>query len=208
MPRPVTYVRRDVVKTAREAFWDGGYERTAISDLEGRTGLNRSSLYLAFGSKRELFTVALDSYVEDVLDPLLAPMELGPPDLRAIAIFFAGVKKIIGSGRGHGRRGCLMINTVAELAPEDEDAAARSVAFQDRLRGAFTRSLEGAAASGDIDGDAAARRANVLAASTFGIWLTARFDPAAAASLCDEMTLEIESWRSSRTAHPSRRRSG
>lgn len=203
MPRPIAYVRRDVVKTAKEAFWDNGYGRTAMSDLEERTGLNRSSLYLAFGSKRELFTVALDRYVEDVVDPLLAPMELDPPDPRAIGIFFAGVKRIIGNGRG--RRGCLMINTVAELAPQDEDAAARSVAFQDRLRRAFARAMERAAASGDIDGDAVARRASVLTASTFGIWLTARFDPAAAASLCDEMTLEVESWRSSRIAHTSRR---
>jgi TetR/AcrR family transcriptional repressor of nem operon len=197
MPRPPTYAREDVVRAAREAFWDDGYEGTPVSELEERTGLMRSSLYLAFGSKRELFRSALDSYVNEVLDPLLAPMELDAPDLQAIETFFSGVKAIVGRAGGHGRRGCLMVNTVAELATRDDDAASRSVAFRDRLHDAFARALEGAAASGEIAHDTLGRRADVLTAATFGIWLTARIDPVAAASLCNTMTSEVEYWRSS-----------
>lgn len=206
MPRPPTYAREDVVRAAREAFWDDGYEGTAVSDLEERTGLMRSSLYLAFGSKRELFRSALDSYVEEVLDPLLAPMEFGAPDLRSIETFFSGVKAIVGQAGGHGRRGCLMVNTVAELATRDDDAALRSTAFRDRLHDAFVRALEGAAASGAIAHDVLWRRANVLTAATFGIWLMARIDPGTAASLCDTMTSEVEYWRSSHTAGGASRR--
>jgi TetR/AcrR family transcriptional repressor of nem operon len=206
MPRPPTYAREDVVRAAREAFWDDGYEGTAVSDLEERTGLLRSSLYLAFGSKRELFRSALDSYVKEVLDPLLAPMELGAADLRAIETFFSGVKAIVGQARGHGRRGCLMVNTVAELATRDDEAASRSIAFRDRLHDAFVRALEGAAASGEIARETLGRRADVLTAATFGIWLAARIDPVAAASLCNTMASEVESWRSSDAAPgPSRR---
>ena len=206
MPRPPTYAREDVVRAAREAFWDDGYEGTAVSDLEERTGLKRSSLYLAFGSKRELFRTALDSYVEEVLDPLLAPMELDHPDLRSIETFFSGVKAIVGQAGGHGGRGCLMVNTVAELATRDDEAASRSAAFLDRLHHAFVRALEGAAASGAIADDALLRRENVLTAATLGIWLTARIDPVAAASLCDSMTAEVESWRSSHAAGGASRR--
>ena len=206
MPRPPTYAREDVVRAAREAFWDDGYEGTAVSDLEERTGLKRSSLYLAFGSKRELFRTALDSYVEEVLDPLLAPMELDHPDLRSIETFFSGVKAIVGQAAEHGRRGCLMVNTVAELATRDDEAASRSAAFLDRLHHAFVRALEGAAASGAIADDALLRRENVLTAATLGIWLTARIDPVAAASLCDTMTAEVEYWGSSHAAGATARR--
>jgi AcrR family transcriptional regulator len=166
-----------------------------MSDLEERTGLRRSSLYLAFGSKRELFRSAVDSYVKEVLDPLLAPMELGAADLRAIEMFLSGVKAIVGQARGHGRRGCLMVNTVAELATRDDEAASLSIAFRDRLHDAFVRALEGAAVSGEIASETLGRRADVLTAATFGIWLTARIDPVAAASLCSTMSSEVESWR-------------
>jgi TetR/AcrR family transcriptional regulator, transcriptional repressor for nem operon len=194
MPRPPTYLRQDVVKAAMEAFWDDGYHGTGMSELEERTGLNRSSLYLAFGNKRALFASALESYIEDVLDPLLAPMELDPPGPGAIATFFSGVKEIVAGS--HGRRGCLMVNTAAELAMADDDAAARCAAFRDRLRRAFARALEGSAAFGAMDDRTISRRANTLTACTFGIWVIARMDPVAAASMCDEMTVEIDSWRS------------
>ena len=45
MGRPKGYDRDDVVVAARDLFWERGYEATSISDLEQRTGLNRSSLY-------------------------------------------------------------------------------------------------------------------------------------------------------------------
>ena len=205
MPRPSIYVREDAVEAAMQAFWDDGYHGTGVSALEERTGLNRSSLYLGFGSKRELFASALDLYTEVVLDRLLAPMETEPLDPGSIAAFFSGVKEIVTDSRGH--RGCLMVNTVAELAARDDEGTARSAAFWDRVRRAFTRALAGSASGDEVDDDTISRRAGMLTASTLGIWLSARIDPATAASLCDEMTAEVESWRSSRPeSGPSRSR--
>src|SRR5919106_5876675 len=145
MPRPRGYARDDVVEAARAAFWENGYDGTALSDLEGRTGLNRSSLYHAFGNKRQIFDVALDSYVQDVIDPLVGRLESGPNGLEAVTTFFSGVKAIILDERGDGRRGCLMVNTIAELSSRDGKAAARASWFRDRLSGAFARALEAAA---------------------------------------------------------------
>ena len=54
MGRPKGYDRETVLLAARDLFWEQGYERTSIADLEERTGLNRSSLYTEFGSKRQL----------------------------------------------------------------------------------------------------------------------------------------------------------
>ena len=39
-------------------FWSKGYRDTAIADLERATGLNRSSLYTAFGTKQAIFSLA------------------------------------------------------------------------------------------------------------------------------------------------------
>ncbi len=52
MPRVQEFDTDTVVARARDLFWDKGFEATSVPDLERVTGLNRSSLYNAFGSKR------------------------------------------------------------------------------------------------------------------------------------------------------------
>lgn len=72
------------MSAARDAFVRTGYAGTSIDDLLRATGLQRASLYSAFGSKRGLFDAALRRPVFDVsevLDLLLvALMDLAPDD--------------------------------------------------------------------------------------------------------------------------------
>src|SRR3989442_5487564 len=112
MPHPRAFQRLVVLIEEGGAFWKHGYGGTAIANLERRTGVNRSSLYHEFGSKRELFDPVLDSYVEDVLEPLLAPMEAEGAGLDAVLGFFSDIKDLL--LEEPAGRGCLMVNTVAE----------------------------------------------------------------------------------------------
>ena len=193
MARPRRIAKEDIVEAAKDAFWESGYEGTALSDLEERTGLNRSSLYHAFGSKRELFDEALDRYWEDVPDRLLSPLE-SEPSLDAIVAFFEGVKQVVLDERGGTRRGCLLVNTIAELATHDEGAAHRGAGLRDRLHHAFVRALEEAGTDDAVDAGVV-RKARMLTVSTFGIWICARIDLVNAAEMCDEIGGEVESWR-------------
>ena len=45
-------------------FWTKGYEGTSLSDLTEAMGINRPSLYAAYGNKQELFRKALERYGE------------------------------------------------------------------------------------------------------------------------------------------------
>jgi TetR/AcrR family transcriptional regulator, transcriptional repressor for nem operon len=195
MPRPRGYAREAVLEAAKDVFWENGYEGTVLSELEQRTGLNRSSLYLEFGSKQELFSAVLDLYYDEVVDPLLTGLE-SDPQPSAIGDFFAGIKRIILEEQAGRRRGCLLVNTIAELSPKDPAAARRSRAFRDRLHGAFIRALERAASTGRMDVGSIRRRAAMLLASTLGIWVDARIDLADAAARCDEVAAEVHSWSS------------
>ena len=60
MGRPQTFETDEVVRAARGVFWRDGYESASLPDLEQATGLSRSSIYHAFGSKRGLFDAAVD----------------------------------------------------------------------------------------------------------------------------------------------------
>src|SRR3984893_8054267 len=49
---------------ALRVFWRKGYEGASLSDLTKAMGVNRPSLYAAFGNKEALFKKAIDRYVE------------------------------------------------------------------------------------------------------------------------------------------------
>src|SRR5437867_902685 len=191
MARPRTYISADVVEAAKQVFWEQGYEATGIADLEARTGLGRSSLYHGFGDKRELFATVLDRYGDSFIDPLISPMERKSADIETVASFFVGLKDHL-LDRRSARRGCLLVNTIAELSGRHKAARRRAVAYRNRLRRAFANSL-GGPSNGRV-GDVAAidRRSRLLAAATLGVWLSARIDPVDAAGLCDEIIAEVE----------------
>jgi AcrR family transcriptional regulator len=195
MGRPRSYSEDQVLEAAKDVFWQKGYEGAAIPDLEAKTGLNRSSLYLAFGTKRALFDEALASYLSGFCDPRFAGMERGGAGLDDAEAFFAGLAALFRKNPRKARRGCLMVNTMAELGSRDSAATIAGAAFRDRLRRAFTNALQGAASAGEVDADTIPTRARLLATGTIGIWLSARIDAIDAAETCDAIVDDIRSWR-------------
>ena len=62
------------MRAARTVFWEHGFEAASLPALERATGLNRSSIYHGFGSKRGLFDAAVASYLDEVVRPRLRPL--------------------------------------------------------------------------------------------------------------------------------------
>jgi hypothetical protein len=86
-----------------------------------------------------------------------------------------------------------MVNTIGELAGHDQEVTDRAAEYRNHLRRAFTHALEGAARGCGTDASVRGR-AQILAAATFGVWLSARIDPIDAAALCQAIASEIGSW--------------
>ena len=194
MPRTKTYSAAEVLDAAKAVFWESGFESTAISDLEQRTGLHRSSLYHGFGSKRTLFMLVLRSYLESFVDPLLDAMERQPPQLQSIRSFFLAVAAIFDADPESARRGCLIVNAMGGGLREDDEAARIIRSHPERLKRAFTRCLKApppTMTKAQID-----RRAAMLASATLGVWLSARVDPQMAAVRCRDVAREVGTWAS------------
>lgn len=74
------------------AFWQAGYQATSYTDLEAATGLNKSSLYNAFGAKSELYKKCLQRFETAYEQPLLEHLQQGK--LRdVLAAYFEGLFK-------------------------------------------------------------------------------------------------------------------
>jgi TetR/AcrR family transcriptional repressor of nem operon len=192
MPRRRAYSDGDLAVAAKQVFWNRGYERTAVDDLQHATGLSRSSLYLAFDTKRALFDAALAEYVTSFIDPRIGPVEAPDAGLREAAGFFRGLARYF--ERDDADRGCLFINSIAELAGRDASFSPVARDFTTRVRAAFTNALSHAAADGAMEPSQVSRRAQMLTATFLGVWLGVRYDAAAASADCRAVAQEILSW--------------
>jgi TetR/AcrR family transcriptional repressor of nem operon len=191
--RPRSFDRDAVVEAAKDAFWGSGYERTGLSDLEQATSLHRSSLYGAFGSKEQLFQIALARYIEDFVGPLLTPMEVREARARDVETFFRQLAAHFRAGGQPARHGCLWINSIAETAGRLPVVDVGGQEYVARLHGAFANALSGEAQGRPGGAREVERRARTLASATLGIWLHARVDPLGAALDCDALVAEMSS---------------
>jgi len=188
MARPRSFRIEDAVEAAAGVFWSKGYRDTAISDLEQATGLNRSSLYGAFGAKQAIFDQALEWYLRGFIGPRLAPLERPGAVTGDIERFFAGLARFFRTG-AQARQGCLMINSIAEHEGRGTLLGRRAQAFRDRLNAAFANAM-----AGQHEPGLAREQAQLLTATTFGIWQLARIDPTGAAHACDAAAACIRMW--------------
>ncbi len=129
-------------------FWESGYEGSSMQDLVKRMGISRQSLYDTYGNKRELFIQALRCYRHQVVEPRLR--DLADPTRDPIKALREHLQGII-NGWNDQIRGCLMVRTTLEMAPDDA-AVAKLVAENTRqLRDALRAVVERGQASGVID---------------------------------------------------------
>jgi AcrR family transcriptional regulator len=198
--RPKSYERQAVVVAAEQAFWTGGFLGTGIDDLEQATGLGRSSLYLAFGSKQALFQAAVAEYEDGFLTPLLSGVEGPGAGLGEAARFFTDLAAFFRDPAS--RRGCLVVNSITELAHRDAEFTPVAIRLAARYHTAFSHALRGAVAQADMDRGLLDRRAKLLASNAHGVWVLARADPEVAAATCRAIAREIASWSSNATAPP------
>jgi len=175
MARPREFDADNALERATRVFWSKGFEQTSLDDLCAATGLGRSSLYAAFGDKRELYLRALARYEEGSAARIAATLA-GKPIRQGLADF---LDSLIGDiVAGPGRRGCFIGNCAAELTRLDRTAASRVRESLGRIEAAFRRVLEQAKSRGDFPADSDPRAlARFLTAGIQGLRLVGKANP-------------------------------
>jgi TetR/AcrR family transcriptional repressor of nem operon len=144
------------------------------------------------GNKRGLFDAALhryEAYMAEALDGLVN----GTKGLADVVRFVERVREgIVGVGRPSG---CLMVNTMVELAPADPDIAMLTERYRGRIRASLQAALDRAAEGGAMARRESAPRASLVQAALFGALVTARAGGTAEAdAMLRSLTSEIRRW--------------
>lgn len=134
-----------------DVFWRKGYRGTTPQDLAEAVGIGKGSLYNAFGSKRELFTRALDRYRDQ--QAVLVDQALEAPGLVKERIAAALDLMIDMNAADPDHRGCLAVNTAAELAGFDQEATERVRSMFARTADMFLQVIRTGQATGEITRD-------------------------------------------------------
>jgi AcrR family transcriptional regulator len=122
--RPRGYDPETALARATDAFWSAGYAATSLDDLCEATGMNRPSLYGAFGDKRALYLGTLERYTETGRRAMEQALDYELPIAEALANLYAAALALYFSGGG-AARGCFLIGTAATEAVGDAEVRDR-----------------------------------------------------------------------------------
>jgi TetR/AcrR family transcriptional regulator, copper-responsive repressor len=120
--RPRAYQPEIALGKALDLFRRDGFAATSLDDLSAATGMNRPSLYGAFGDKRELFIKSYQRYREDARDAMADIFRNELPIRQRLERIYAVALDIYLSGESP--RGCFTVMTAASEAVSDPDIRA------------------------------------------------------------------------------------
>ncbi|MEE4377574.1 MAG: TetR/AcrR family transcriptional regulator [Candidatus Competibacteraceae bacterium] len=147
MPWEKSFNEETALENAMQVFWEKGFEPASIADLLEGTGLNRGSLYNAFGGKRQLFVKALLKYDRD-RHAMLAKLEALDDPKVAIAKFLDTTVANTVADQDH--KGCFLFNTALEITTHDKQVNEIVTNGVREIEAFLRRSIEVGQARGEI----------------------------------------------------------
>ena len=101
-----------MLEVALKTFWQNGFAATSMIDVAEATGVQRGSLYNAYGDKERLFLLAYERYANHFLDSTRQTLSNPDPAVALTALFKSVIANLI---EGVPSRGCLTTKTAIEL---------------------------------------------------------------------------------------------
>jgi AcrR family transcriptional regulator len=147
--RPRTFEPEAVLDEARSVFWNRGFAATSLDDLAAATGLNRPSLYGAFGDKHALYLAALERTRTQGVEALRQALQSPRPLQEVLTAVFQGAIRVYRVGEA-GPRGCFVIGTAVTQGVEDAQARAVLARFVAETDAAFAERLTLAEKDGEL----------------------------------------------------------
>lgn len=155
---------QEVIGIALDVFWRKGLHDATMQDLAAATGVQRGSLYNAYGDKEAIFLRAFDQYAVQFLDAAANALAKGSASAR-LRNFLDMV--IVNMTSGSPPRGCLTTRTALDADISSVDVRARVQGVLSRLEQLIGKAVR--SASGELSATDATRLARVVVTFTRGL---------------------------------------
>jgi AcrR family transcriptional regulator len=173
--RPRAFITAEVLDRVRTVFLEKGFAAASVDELAAAAGLNRPSLYAAFGDKEQLYIHTLRFYGQKSVEGLDAVLAgTGTIEQRLSKVYKLAID--LYTAPPH-RPGCMIVGTAAVESPTHPKIAV----VANELLVAIEKSLERAFAASDLARDPSpAARARMAGAIMHSIAIRARLGNKAA----------------------------
>jgi len=151
--RPRAYQPEVALAKALDLFRRDGFAATSLDDLSAVTGMNRPSLYGAFGDKRDLYIKSYQRYRDDARAAMLEVFSAEAPLRERLQRIYAIALDIYLSGE-YGPRGCFTVMTAASEAVADPEIRAMALQGFVELDKAFAACFRLGQERGELPDDA------------------------------------------------------
>ena len=162
--RPRTYNPDDALSAALNVFWRHGFSGSSLDAISAAAGMNRPSLYAAFGDKKSIYRKSLDKFSREFLSGLEAALFAGVSLEDDLVNFYLAALSVYQSGK-HAARGCPMICTAITEAALDDDIQSDLANSLDRIDWVLATRFEQAREQGQIKQSAEPKKLGQLAAA-------------------------------------------
>lgn len=151
MPRIKSFNDGAVLNSAMHVFWKHGYEATSVRLLEKEMGINQFSIYASFSNKKNLFIKAIRKYREYLKECVFTDLLQENAGLAELELFLQ--KKVQKTNEIDGHKGCLIVNTAAELGTKDKEIAYEIGLYYDFIYEIMAKVIGNAVAKGEVPAD-------------------------------------------------------
>ena len=145
--RPRCFCEETVLDAAMRVFWEKGYEGASLTELTEAMGINRPSLYAAFGDKAALFQRAMERYVAGPAG--YVQKALAETTAREVVeALLRGAVEMLGDPGNP--RGCMSVQGALACGVDAEPVKEMLVEWRRQGEAAIQKRLKRAAAEGDL----------------------------------------------------------
>jgi len=149
--RPRSFDTEKALDSAMQVFREKGYEGASLADLTTAMGINRPSLYAAFGDKESLFRKVLDRYSCRVSGHLKRAFEEKTARGFAERLLYSSAEM---QTKDETVRGCLITQGALVCGDEGEPIRQELIAMRHQQEALIRDRLKRAKKEGDLPADA------------------------------------------------------
>ena len=169
------FCKKEALDKAMKVFWKKGYVGASLSDLTEGMGINKPSLYAAFGNKEQLFIQSAEYYIEHYVKPMSDCLSENKPLKERLAQYLLNV--ITSQCTPECPKGCFISVSISESESENFPAEAADMVEKvlNHAENLLTTFLNAETQKGNLDANTdAAKTARYLVAIMHGTAAMAR----------------------------------